>query len=81
MKKRWKKIYDSSITFLCPYCMKQYPITEATIEHEPPKSRQNQLGKSKKMLACGHCNHEKGALTAEEYEIWKILNELRTHGR
>jgi len=61
--------------------MKQYPITEATIEHEPPKSRQNQLGKSKKMLACGHCNHEKGALTAEEYEIWKILNELRTHGR
>jgi hypothetical protein len=79
--RKWKKLYGASITFTCPYCLRQYPLNEATIEHEPPKSRQKECGESKKTLACAKCNHEKGALTAQEYELWKMLNELRIHGR
>lgn len=78
--KRWKKLYGASVTFTCPYCLKKIPLSEATIEHEPPVSRQNELGKSNKTLACAKCNHEKGALTADEYELWKILESIR-HGR
>lgn len=78
--RKWEKLYGASITFTCPYCLKQYPLNEATIEHEPPKSRQADKP-SEKTLACAKCNHEKGALTAKEYELWKILNELRVHGR
>lgn len=78
--KRWKKLYSASVNFLCPYCLKEYPITEATVEHEPPKSRQKELGKSRKILVCEKCNHEKGALTLKEYELWKVLNDIRVHG-
>jgi hypothetical protein len=54
-------------------------LEDASIEHEPPKSRQDELGKSKKFLACKECNHKKGALTAEEFAEWKRLEYIR-HG-
>lgn len=78
--KKWKKLYGIDVTFTCPYCMKQYPLYKATIEHEPPRSRQKELGESNKTLACSSCNHEKGALTAQEYELWKVLEDIRLHG-
>lgn len=77
-KKRWRKLYSVSAQFICPYCLKQFPIQSATLEHEPPKSRQNELGPSKILLACKKCNNEKGALTAAEYEIWKTTKDLQT---
>lgn len=79
-KTKWKKLYGASVSFTCPYCLKNFPLSEATIEHEPPKSRQKEFGKSKEILACAKCNHEKGALTAEEYEQWKLLEFIRNGG-
>lgn len=79
--KKWKKLYGASVSFTCPYCLKNFPLSEATIEHEPPKSRQKECGESNKILACKKCNSEKGALTAEEYKLWKQLNEIRNHGK
>lgn len=78
--KRWKKLYLQQHFFTCPYCLKELPLTEATREHEPPKSRQKELGKSEIIIACKHCNHEKGALSAAEYAEWKRLEFIRCGG-
>lgn len=75
--KKWKKLYSITGTFVCPYCLKEYPLEQATREHEPPLSRQKELGKSTVILACAKCNHEKGALSASEYAEWKRLNAIR----
>jgi len=83
MKNRqWKKLLEMGTTIICPYCLK--PIesrSQLTIEHEPPKSRQAELGKrSKTYYVCKKCNHEKGSLTLEEYKEWLRLEKIR-HGR
>lgn len=75
--KRWKKLYGHTVSFVCPYCLKTVPLAEATKEHEPPKSRQKELGESKIFLVCKKCNNEKGALTLEEYREWKRLELIR----
>lgn len=74
---KWKKLYKTTMSFVCPYCLKIVPLSEGTVEHEPPKSRQKELGISKIYLACKKCNNEKGALTVEEYKQWKKLNDIR----
>lgn len=74
-RKKWKKLYDMQVQFVCPYCLGTFPMTEASKDHEPPKSRQAELGPSKLVLCCKHCNHEKGALTAAQYAEWKTLRE------
>lgn len=79
--RKWKKLYGRNISFTCPYCLKQYPLSEATKDHINPKSRGGKTTQENIVLCCAKCNHEKGALTKEEYELWKILNEIRTHGR
>lgn len=77
--KRWKKILELHGTIICPYCLK--PIsdpTQLTIEHEPPKSRQEEFGiESKTFYACKKCNNQKGSLTVEEYLEWKRLERIR----
>lgn len=78
--KRWRKLYEAQTSFVCPYCLRTLPISKATREHEPAKSRQKECGASKIILACGHCNHQKGALTAEEYAEWKRLEFIRNGG-
>ncbi len=78
--KRWKRLYGMSATFVCPYCLRTLPISESTVEHEPPRSRQYELGRSKTMLACKRCNNQKGALTAAEYAEWKRLEFIRNGG-
>lgn len=80
MKKRWKKLYSESIMFMCPYCLKEHPMSEATKDHKTPKNRSGKTEKGNIVLCCKKCNAEKGALTPEEYEIWKLLNEIRVHG-
>ena len=56
-------------------------MTDATLEHEPPQSRQEELGPSKTYLACRKCNNQKGALTVEEYAEWKRLEFIRNGGK
>lgn len=75
--KKWKKLYSMNVSFVCPYCLQTFPISEATRDHEPPKSRQKELGKSTIILCCEKCNNEKSALTAEEYAEWKRLEAIR----
>ena len=77
-KNIWRKLYEAHTQFICPYCLKYFPLSKATIEHEPPKSRQRTLGLSKTFLACKKCNNEKGALTAAEYELWKKTKDYLT---
>lgn len=79
-KKKWKKLYKASVSFTCPYCLQQFPLTEATRDHKQPKSRGGKTDKENVVLCCAKCNHEKGALNVEEYIIWKRLNEIRVHG-
>lgn len=71
--KKWEKLYSANVSFVCPYCMQTIPMSEATRDHEPPRSRQQELGPSRLVLCCKHCNHEKGALTASQYAEWKRL--------
>ena len=80
MRSMWETIYGVSTTFVCPYCLKEKHFVEASIEHEPPKSRQKELGKSQTFYVCKDCNHEKGALTAQEYAEWKRLEFIRNGG-
>lgn len=79
-KRKWKHLYSISETFVCPYCLKELPLSEMTVEHEPPRSRQKELGPSTKIWACKACNSQKGALTAEEYSGWKRLEFIRNGG-
>lgn len=74
-KKQTKKEQGYVIT--CPYCLKPIEPGQYSIDHEPPKSRQAELGPSKLVPCCKKCNNEKGALTADEYALWKRLNALR----
>lgn len=80
MKGRWRKLYEMRARITCPYCLRQLPMSEMTVEHEPPKSRQKELGPSKTVLACKECNNKKGALTAEEFAEWKRLEFIRNGG-
>lgn len=50
---------------------------DLSVEHEPPRSREKELGKSFIYPAHKKCNHEKGALALDEYKEWKRLNDLR----
>lgn len=54
---------------------------DLTVDHEPPKSRQDELGASKLYPACKRCNHKKGALTLEEYKQWLKLENKRNGGK
>ena len=76
--KKWRKLYSAHAQFICPYCLRPFPIQKATIEHEPPRSRQNIFGPSQMFLACKKCNNEKGALTAAEYKQWKNTKDYLT---
>ncbi len=80
MRKNWRKIGTMGILITCPYCLRQFPPSEMTVEHEPPVSRQKECGESKKVWACKKCNNQKSALTAEEYAEWKRLEFIRNGG-
>lgn len=81
MKNKWRKLFSSQIEFTCPYCLQQFPIIKATKEHEPPLSRQKELGASRILLACKSCNNEKGSLSASEYQRWKTTKDFAEFAR
>lgn len=78
--KRWKKLYAIDGMFTCYYCLKKFPIGEATKDHKKPLSRFDDKSKENIVLCCRKCNNEKGALTAEEYDVWKRLDFIRNGG-
>lgn len=75
--KRWKKLYGHTVSFVCPYCLKSFPLTQATRDHVVPKSRGGSNDPSNIALSCAECNQEKGALTLDEYREWKRLELMR----
>ena len=77
---RWKRLYDKHGFFVCPYCLKQFPLSEATKDHVIPASRGGKPDDKNLVLSCAKCNAEKGALTAEEYAEWKRLEFIRNGG-
>lgn len=83
-KKRvhFKKLYKVSHKLPPVYCyLCGKPITkpkDLTVDHEPPRSRQKELGESNLYPACARCNHRKGALSLEEYRQWLALETKRT---
>lgn len=71
MAKQWKHLYGMRATFICPYCMGEFALSKATIDHLVPQSRGGVSEPYNMVWCCKRCNNEKGALTPEEYETWK----------
>ena len=68
---KWKRLYGQEATFVCPYCLETFPLKKATKDHKLPYSRFHNNSPENIVLACKFCNNQKGALTPEEYELWK----------
>lgn len=78
---KWKNIINEHIaTIVCPYCLEPIPEGHRTKDHKIPKSRGGKTGPTNIVICCDTCNQEKGALTPDEYEIWKKLNFIRNGG-
>jgi 5-methylcytosine-specific restriction endonuclease McrA len=78
--KRWRKLYRQQATFVCPYCLREYPLSEATRDHKIPRSRGGSSDQRNLVLCCGECNSQKGSLTPQEYAEWKRLEFIRNGG-
>lgn len=80
-KTSFKELYKVSHSLPPVYCyICHKPITEQkdlTVDHEPPRSRQDEYGASNLYPCCAKCNHQKGALTLAEYKQWLILEHKR----
>ena len=74
-RQQFKKI--EVYCYLCGKLIKKQD--DLTADHEPPKSRQAELGKSELYPCCKRCNHLKGSLTVEEFRQWLLL-EARRNG-
>lgn len=75
--KRWKRLYGQTVKFVCPYCLKEKPLSDATKDHKNPYSRFHDNSPENIVLCCRECNNEKGALTVAEYAEWKRLEAIR----
>lgn len=89
MAKQWKHLYGMRATFICPYCMGEFALSKATIDHIVPQSRGGVSEPYNMVWCCKRCNNEKGSLTPEEYatwkatldnEVWKRLEFIRNGG-
>lgn len=80
-RKDFKLLYKVSHKLPPVYCyICHKPITkqkDLTIDHEPPKSRQKELGQSNLYPCCKKCNNQKGSLTLQEYKQWLELEQKR----
>lgn len=80
-KKQFKDLYRKSIKIETVYCcicgLPIKKIKDFTIEHEPPRSRQDELGESQLYPSHAKCNHRKGSLTMDEYRLWLELERKR----
>lgn len=80
-RKDFKLLYKVSHKLPPVYCyICHKPITkqkDLTIDHEPPKSRQKELGQSNLYPCCKKYNNQKGSLTLKEYKQWMELEQKR----
>lgn len=79
-QRRWKRLYGEQVSFVCPYCLRTLPLSQATRDHLVPRSRGGKTEPSNIVLACGPCNQKKGSLTPEEYKEWLRLDFIRNGG-
>lgn len=79
--RKWKKLYSAQVSFVCPYCLKTFPLSQATRDHCVPKNRGGKTTPDNIVLSCQKCNSEKGSLTPEEYAEWLRLEKIRHGGK
>ena len=79
-ERRWKKLYGSHISFVCPYCLKTFPLSESTKDHVIPRKKKKKTVPENIVLSCKSCNSQKGALTPDEYKDWLRLEYIRNGG-
>ena len=76
-KSRWKMLYREQINMGVCYCYLCGKIIkkqdEFSLEHEIPLSRNGQNNPSNWRPAHKKCNNDKGALTYEEYLLYRTL--------
>lgn len=75
--KKWKQLYSINGQFTCPYCLKVFPIQEATADHKDPVGRFKNKTPDNIQPVCMKCNNEKGMLTDAEYRLWLLLDKVR----
>lgn len=80
MKKRWRKLYETHDTMVCPYCMRMVALSDTNIEHVTPRSRGGTSTPDNTIRVCKKCNSLKGALTLAEFVAWKRLEFIRNGG-
>jgi 5-methylcytosine-specific restriction endonuclease McrA len=51
----------------CFYCKQELLITEMTIDHKQPKSKNGNNHQSNLVLSCEKCNKEKGIIDFKEF--------------
>ena len=51
----------------CPYCLKQVPWNQLSIDHIQPKSRDGLSASTNLVWTCRTCNQMKGDLIGDEY--------------
>lgn len=75
--KKWKQLYSINGQFTCPYCLKVFPIKQATADHKDPMGRFKNTNPDNIQPVCIDCNNQKGMLTDAEYRLWLLLNKVR----
>lgn len=81
-KTQWRTIYTRKIRLhqcYCILCGKEIKKQDhLSLEHLMPLSRGGKNDDSNWFSSHAQCNAEKGALTYDEYKLWKQLNNIRT---
>ena len=77
MEKRWKRLYGLNATFICPYCLKEFPLSKATKDHKNPYARFKDNSPDNIVMCCKEDNNRKGMLTVEEFMLFLLLDRVR----
>ena len=75
--KHWKQLYGASYVFTCPYCAKEFPVSESSKDHKNPYARFKDNSLENIVLCCKEDNCRKGMLTVEEYMVYLLLDRVR----
>ena len=64
---RWKHLYGMRATFICPYCLGEFPLIKATKDHKNPYARFKDNSPDNIVMCCKEDNNRKDMLTVEEF--------------
>ncbi len=62
------KEFKSKHKKVCYYCGEHIPISFVTVDHKTPLCKNGSSEDDNLVIACRHCNNEKGDMTEEEYK-------------